>query len=1299
MAWVSRIVDMEQVEYRLSGNAGCYVRLDGREADDAAEPATDAQLGHRMTAPQDSGLVWLGSGLTDVGLVAGTSLDEAGKRAARALANGVHPLTGAQLAGAELRAHPASQLVGARLVEAIEHAAISARVESKDLLAGTPKQLKKFATLARMVNARGEQHQLQVGSLHRIARAAGIDLAEVYGAEGLARARAHERDRVNVRVRAYDLVADLPKSASTLWALLGPRREADFRSLVHEAKREAFAELERWIGYSVASEVGERRRIATGGLLGWSVEHQSARPVDDTPGDPHLHVHLVIVNIARCEDGAWRAIANGGMDLHRHARAFDALFKARVRALASKRFGVRYERDGRTRAWEVMGIPAELRTHYSRRAAQVDALAGADAGRDEKLRVSAETRHAKHDEGDIDLHAHWRQRAVALGIDVDAMIAAAAPGSGPSGGLTAGGTRGPQIPPPDTIARDVFDPEHGLTSSAKDFRRAELLAAVANACPYGLETTALDNLAEQVLAVPGYAEPLPHRGSAAMSNTGRYTTRDILDAEQVIVDQARSRYASGSAQLTGDQAAAALGVFEVASGFALDGEQRATVQRLLTAGHGVDAVIGAAGAGKTSLLEVCRIGWDAVGMTHAGASSSAVLAQNLFEGTGIPVRTVASWLQRIDSGEGLRGIDVLVLDDAVLTDDRSLARLLTAAVATGTKVIGVGDPQHLRALGPGGGLEEIHRLVRGAVLHSNRRQKDAGERLALEAWRDGARDKALRMLAEGGRVHATDTAEQAHTEILAAWNQQRRRWSAPHDSVANLVLLAARNADVDTLNAGAQAIRSAAGELGATHTYARPRGEQITLAVGDIVRVRQGGSRRRRGTGPDPLSGYRAVVTALDGEHNVQITWWREHGVHGQAWLSPGQVGHGALALGYAMSVSASQGLTVETSLLYGLGADAYTLYPAITRARSENHLWLATAALEDEEAQVRSGEPVSETERLDRAVRACAALLKQVRPESMISDQLRAVPEPVPVAAGDLKFPRWDDRGARPYGALTDTDLAVKAAELTRRAAAADRRASEQARASTEGAVQLAQHPGQQIADSARGLIDAADRLLRQAHREADAAERARAAAAGARDVCASLQRATGRSRIALRLAGTSRAEQQQLIAQYTQQVEAAEREHEASTRAAAEARREAARILESSPNMQVLRDQAMGGTSSAVVRLEELEVMRQQLSVLAVRIDNHRAEAVRAARAAAVDLRARAETLRTDAGGMQVERELRRRIAEQAPLQHRAEAHLRDQFTVHRQAQMAVQRARVVRHSPHDAPPRIPGGPGVSM
>ncbi|MGW7260529.1 AAA family ATPase [Streptomyces sp. NPDC054834] len=77
-----------------------------------------------------------------------------------------------------------------------------------------------------------------------------------------------------------------------------------------------------------------------------------------------------------------------------------------------------------------------------------------------------------------------------------------------------------------------------------------------------------------------------------------------------------------------------------------------------------------AGPGR-SRPEACRIGWDATGLTYAGASLSTVAAQNLYEGSGIPSRTVAAWLQRIHDGTGLTGIDVLVLDEAAMTDDRA----------------------------------------------------------------------------------------------------------------------------------------------------------------------------------------------------------------------------------------------------------------------------------------------------------------------------------------------------------------------------------------------------------------------------------------------------------------------------------------------------------------------------------------------------------------------------------------------------------------------------------------------------
>ncbi|MFE1240826.1 AAA family ATPase [Streptomyces tendae] len=168
----------------------------------------------------------------------------------------------------------------------------------------------------------------------------------------------------------------------------------------------------------------------------------------------------------------------------------------------------------------------------------------------------------------------------------------------------------------------MFDQKTGLTAREKTFTRAQLLAAVANALEYGIdaEPGSLERLCDDVLEVVGYAVRVPALGSTVMSSTARYTTQDILDAEESVRVQALGRFDSGTAQHTAEQAAAAVDVFQVAAGFELSPEQQAAVTRVLAAGHGIDALVGVAGAGKSTLMEACRIGCDATGTTYAGAT-------------------------------------------------------------------------------------------------------------------------------------------------------------------------------------------------------------------------------------------------------------------------------------------------------------------------------------------------------------------------------------------------------------------------------------------------------------------------------------------------------------------------------------------------------------------------------------------------------------------------------------------------------------------------------------------------------
>ncbi|WP_285740869.1 AAA family ATPase, partial [Kitasatospora phosalacinea] len=357
-------------------------------------------------------------------------------------------------------------------------------------------------------------------------------------------------------------------------------------------------------------------------------------------------------------------------------------------------------------------------------------------------------------------------------------------------------------------------------------------------------------------------------------------------------------------------------------------------------------------------------------------------------------RTIAAWTRDITGGRGLAGVGVLVIDEAGMVDDRALAALLRHARETGTKVVAIGDPQQLRAVGIGGGFQRMHQIVDGLTLGENRRQVDPVERAALSTWRDGGRTSALAMLAAHGRVQATDTAEQARAAMLSAWDEARGRWDGdPHGQVAELLLLAARRADVAELNAGARALRVEAGELESGHAFRVAGGGRVEFSAGDLVHVRRNDYRSRRGDEPDVLNGYRGVALAVDERRGVLVQWRRLDGTGeqrvDQAWMSPRDVAEGRLTHGYAMTIGSAQGLTSEVTIASGHGADAYSLYPALSRARQETHLFLALDQLEDDATRIGQGTPRSDTERLDRAVAAYGRRLEGDQGDVMVLDEL----------------------------------------------------------------------------------------------------------------------------------------------------------------------------------------------------------------------------------------------------------------------------------------------------------------------
>ncbi|MFG2671583.1 MobF family relaxase [Streptomyces sp. NPDC048445] len=853
-----------------------------------------------------------------------------------------------------------------------------------------------------------------------MAKAAGLTPEDVWDVEEIKAALLE--GRVQVGNRGADVTLDLAKSKSAFLAYAPEEIAAQVEGIYTAAGRESIGALERWTAYAMRGHHGdgeEAETVKTSGFSGWMMVHRAARPVDGAPyGDPHFHLHFTLANMVKGADGKWSTMASGGRDLHRHTRATQSLMNARIRRELTNEFGISFRREERTGAWEIAAIPEATIRLFSKRDSQVRDLLtklGIDydsATTRERTAASTASKAAKNGEaagvGDDVLRAYWQAEGRAAGDDPDAVAASAMEHA-----------RADQNPTLDEVCAQVFDPKTGLTSHSKEFTHAAAIAAVLDALPYGVADAAeAEQLTNSVLRHAGYAVQLNPKGAQHFAHADRYTTADVVAAEALIVSEATNRLSTQAAVISNDTVDMTLSTVEAQHGgtFAFSNEQRAVLERLLTAGHGIDAVVGIAGSGKTTIMDTARQAWEAHGVVIAGASTAAVAAANLKAEAGIESRTLASWLTGIRAGgPGLTGVDVLVVDEAAMCDDRDIAELLTHAAETGTKVVGIGDPKQLHSPGIGGSFAAVHHLVGGLTLSQNFRQKDMVERRALELWRDDNRVESLRTFAGTGRVHALADKDTALAAMLTVWADKRAAHTDDHTAVQQLLMLAATNEIVEELNTGARALRKENGDLtGPEHAYALPGGGELTLSVGDqvLLRVNDYRGKKSRGQNEDVLNGYRGIVRAVDEERRVLVEW-REKTADGHRdvaeWVDADYIAQGGLSLGYAITGHKSQGLTVQEALVYGPGAQANALYTMMSRDKAESHLFLPLSVYETDADRARHGDALTDQEQLDRAVAGLIREIENGTEERMILTELpkNAVPAHVRQAVADLPIPR----------------------------------------------------------------------------------------------------------------------------------------------------------------------------------------------------------------------------------------------------------------------------------------------------
>ncbi|MBZ9994089.1 Ti-type conjugative transfer relaxase TraA [Mesorhizobium sp. BH1-1-4] len=360
----------------------------------------------------------------------------------------------------------------------------------------------------------------------------------------------------------------------------------------------------------------------------------------------------------------------------------------------------------------------------------------------------------------------------------------------------------------------------------------------------------------------------------------------------------------------------------------LHDEQRAAVE-YVTGASRIVAIVGLAGAGKTTALKAAREAWEREGFRVVGGALAGKAAEGLEKEAAIPARTLASWELRWGRGTDLLDAKtVFVMDEAGMVASRQMALFVNSVARSGAKLVLVGDGEQLQPIEAGAAFRAIHDRVGYVVLENVRRQKQDWMRKASVDFARGRTGDAINAYRARGKVLASQTKAEAIKMLIADWNRD-------FDPVKSSIILAHLRRDVRTLNEQARAALIERNLIGEGFQFQTEQGARYFAGGDQVVFLRNeislGVKNGMIGRVAEAKLG-RIVVEIGDDKRRVEIA----------------QAFYRAVDHGYATTIHKSQGATVDrVKVLASLSLDKHLSYVAMTRHREDVALYYGRRSFE----------------------------------------------------------------------------------------------------------------------------------------------------------------------------------------------------------------------------------------------------------------------------------------------------------------------------------------------------------------
>jgi hypothetical protein len=829
--------------------------------------------------------------------------------------------------------------------------------------------------------------------------------AEALNAEPYAEAERREQLRLQAskderhNVAFYDVTFSVQKSITVLHAAfehqeVQARRAGDeeraaawaaHKQAVEDAiwagQRAAMDYLGEYAGYSRTGHHGGAggRYIDAHGLIVASFFQHTSRD-----NDPHLHIHGAILNRVQGADGVWRTLDGRSLYLHKPAAAAVAERTTTEHLTRGLRVLAVMRPDGKSR--EIVGHA--INDLFSGRARKIGPKAAELArlfeqryGREPnalerrrlQLQAWAITRPRKSHDGEtleqrLDRWEQQLRAEIKIGLDqVANNVLALADRADPVG---------QSFSPSGVIETALAE----LQATQASWTEADLASAINDVLPdylggldaadvtdliRGLTRQAIDQHAVTLTPDGPGSDTLPDElrlanGASSYQRPGErlYATSEHVRSERALRAAAIERTA---ARLTPGLAAAFLEELRE-DGIELGADQAAAVRGVLTSGAGIESLVGPAGTGKSFVVGTIARAWQDPtlwgGEQHrvVGLATSQIASQVLTD-EGLNARNIAQWLavqQRLadrrpfgdDLDWRLSPGDLVVVDESAMTDHADLAAVHAIVARVDAKLLQSGDHKQLAAVGAAGGMDMIARVSPAYELTEARRFTQPWERDASLRLREGD-ESALQNYRKHGRI--IDGGPIERTEHLAS-----EAWLADYLAGKRGLLIVDTNEQAARISAE---IRARLVQLGHVREEGVPLGLQDTVAgVGDIVQGRRNGWELRgvhgNRRGPVNREQYRVVETRDDGGLIVaQILARTPAGEQlGERITLPGSYVRNDLALSYASTVHAAEGLTVDTTQTVATPRTGRAaLYVGVSRGQAENRIFVNTQAVAED--------------------------------------------------------------------------------------------------------------------------------------------------------------------------------------------------------------------------------------------------------------------------------------------------------------------------------------------------------------